>query len=197
MFDGLSMSPMMTLMLLLYGLLIAVILVLWTALDLGGRRRSRNEGRQESRRPQREPSRTAPEPVTRQESTPVATPVKESAASRRAADSDSVISYTVRPRVAADGRQPAEPGDSGTPAAPQPAATRARPSRPERVPTADVEFPTGRDSRKPSREQPRTVAPVRPPPPRTADGAGNPVRRKSEDAFERFLRSSSDDNDDY
>ena len=201
MFDQLDLSPMMLLMLLLYGLLIAVVLVLWTALDL---RRRNPRGSQPH-----EAERNAPEPAGRPavrrdavqtQQLPEANATK---AARRAADSDSVVSYSVRPRVTSG--EPAPPAPAVKPAAaaepevPERATqaqTLARPIQSEPLRTADVDFPVGRGSRQLKQEKSRTVTPVRPPPVRE-DRTGEPERRRSEDAFERFLRSSGNDNDDY
>ena len=191
MFDQLDLSPMMLLMLLLYGLLIAVILVLWTALDLGGRRKAKERTAEQPAQAATQPARRTQ--VTQQEPAKAAPAQPQDArAARRAADSDSVVSYSVRPRVTAQEQRPVHA---------EPAAEPARPAgghrqRPEQVPTAEVDFPTGRETRQSRPEKPKTVTPVRPPPARD-EQRGNPQRSRSEDAFERFLRSSGNDNDDY
>ncbi len=187
MFDQLDLSPMMLLMLLLYGLLIAVILVLWTALDLGGRRKPAERSAEQPAQPVRR------NPTVHQETRKPAAPPADARASRRVADSDSVVSYSVRPRVAEREQRPAF---TEKPAAPAETASAVPRQLKEPIPRAEVDFPTGRESRKPRADKPATVSPVKPPPPR-AEQPGNPQRSNSEDAFERFLRSRGDDNDDF
>lgn len=187
MFDQLNLSPMMMLLLLLYGLLIAVILVLWTALDLGKRRQPQERAAEQPAQPDR---RT---PAVQQEHKE-ATPPPDARVARRTADSDSVVSYSVRPRVTHEQQRPAPTEQAALPPAePRPAETERRR---EPIPTAEVDFPTGRESRKPRAEKPATITPVRQPAP-GSEQPGNPQRSRSEDAFERFLRSSGNDNDDY
>lgn len=191
MFDQLDLSPMMLLMLLLYGLLIAVILVLWTALDLGGRRKPAERAAEQPLQKPVQPVRR--NPTVQQETRKPAAPPPDARASRRVADSDSVVSYSVRPRVTEREQRPAF---AEKPAAPAEAAGAVPRPLKQPIPTAEVDFPTGRESRKPRADKPATVSPVKPPPPR-GEQAGNPQRSKSEDAFERFLRSRGDDNDDF
>src|SRR5690554_2851061 len=102
MFDQLDLSPMVVVLLLLYGLLLAVCLVVWTALDMSGRRKTAatevsrkktevpGNSRKDSRARQTPLAQAAQE--QRSDDAP-AVPVTGSPAQRRAADSESVVSY--------------------------------------------------------------------------------------------------------
>lgn len=195
-FERLTISPMMVVLLLLYGLLIAVFLVLWTALDLRRRQRSPDSAAATERpRQERQPERSATpatQPATAEPETADSRPLRPQA--RRTADSDSVVSYSVRPRVNGD---PA-PTAAGRPPAAEPQA-RTEPVRPPEEPDPSQEQPVGRSSRQPAgsprQVQTETARLDRPGPADRATRPSGTERRRSEDAFERFLRSSADDED--
>ncbi len=238
MFDQLDLSPMVVVLLLLYGLLLAVCLVVWTALDMSGRskpaaaepagkkRERAGKSRGEPQAAQAQAAR--PQPSQAQTAQATQEPGRKSTAAgsgelRRAADSESVVSYSVRQRVTAPGpgttprKQEAAPVsdrqvapdvrarqeprvESGRPEVPR--ATEApviRPPEPQAAPKDGQDFKVGRSSRLP-RSGGGTVTPRADEPGASqaaADRATSLKRGKSEDAFERFLRSSSNDNDDY
>ena len=185
----LNLSPLMVLMLLLYGLLIALVLVIWSALNLR-RQKVRSEQPVATAVPDTTPP-TRPAAASAPARTAAAEPERPrpAAVTRRAADSDSVVSYSVRPRLnPAAAQQPAK----------QPDNPPVRPREPLKDP--EIDFQVGRRSRQPSGQTPTTVTPVRQPdssPAAHGTAPASPARKRSEDAFERFLRSSRDDNDDY
>lgn len=208
MFGQLDLSPMVVVLLLLYGLLLAVCLVVWTALDLGGGKKDAASaqsqraapGNAEAERPltARQPSGT--EPARPEQPRPAqAALVPESR--RRAADSESVVSYSVRPRVNQAENQPrvaAPPAAARPDPIPEPAPRPVAPATASRVasePEPSTLFEVGRDSRKP--RDPGSRAGTIMPGQRGNKESGARLQPKGEDAFERFLRSSRDDGDDY
>lgn len=198
-------------MLLLYGLLIALVLVLWTALDLR-RKGNRAERREAAARRADEVQQPPATPQAARAGSGNGSPLRQPAAqpasavapaasgslSRRTADSESVVSYSVRPRVnAAEDRaapaqqtperagarepEPAQSGATDRPVPPPP----GRSNRTARPPAQSRPIsPSGADS-----GQPQGAVPRRPVAPTSA------ARQRSEDAFERFLRGSADDDD--
>ncbi len=192
-FDQLTISPMMVVLLLLYGLLIAFVLVLWTALDLRKKKDTETEpSRADSRQPERPARQPRPTPApaaaaVQPEPQPTRTPT------RPAADSDSVVSYSVRPRVNGSGpaNGAATPARTERPAPPVTESDRPSAKDPPVTPPA-----IGRSGRQPSRdtEPVRTTTARRQEAPEQAAPAAA-KRQKSEDAFERFLRSRTDEDD--
>ena len=197
-FERLTIPPLMVVLLLLYGLLIAFVLVLWTALDLRRRKRAgegEQAGRTEAGRQAAPPARPRTEAprLTASADPPAPAPEAARPPARRTADSDSVVSYSVRARV------------NGEPA---PADSRERRTAPQQPavatpPTEDsqpAEPRIGRGSRKPAADprpvRTETARLERPAEPeQSGRQPGGTERRRSEDAFERFLRSSADDDD--
>lgn len=212
--DQPPLAPLSLFILVLFGLLLVFFVIIWTALGSGGdarppaRRREADEARPAAGAA---PERQAPPAAKTAPAAPAAT-VRDNA--RRTADSDSVVSYSVRPRLQEHGESRARTAEPAAPAAPAAGWER----RPEAAPRAaepparrpapgarDVPAPAPgrqgrtRDTARPARTETGRPEFVREDRPRDGD-AGlpvNPERQKSEDAFERFLRRSSDDHDDY
>lgn len=201
-----GLEPLSLFILVLFGLLLAFFLVLWTALGSGNDRRetpARQKRQKHERRPSRPPvtagrdEAPAAEPKQEEGSAPAAAAAPR-AESRRLADSDSVVSYSVRPRV--PGRPPAEAEPRPVPereVPPAQPAARQETGRAER--RAAPPAVTGRDgraapglSRPAGRDTRSDPAGVERPSEAPEGGHG-----RSSDAFERFLRRSSDDHDDY
>ncbi len=177
MLTGLDIPPLVMVLLLLYGLLIALVFTIWTALGTGRR------NRQAAVRPAPEPAvepKVEKQPVKAADPAPRTEPVRpwlrDPAAGPRPADSEAVASYSVR------------------------AATRPAP-RPvtEEKPTPAPVTPPARAAERPAASPAEPAA--RPP----AEGTDvprvpqdqNSERARSEDAFERFLRSSGSGRDDF
>lgn len=206
MFSGLDLSPMLILLLLVYGLLIAFSLFAWSALNLRQRSRAEQEPVQQEARQQRKPDG--------RQYIPASQPVQ-----RREAD--------VRVRVR---REQEDQGGQQKPwlrtPAPQPLPDSAAPRtpasvyvHPERLPVTRLSTPqpvvpereAARETVQPAPVEQKPVVPVRtqpaparpaPAPQETRQQDVRPVpeapagRTRNEDAFERFLRSSRNDPED-
>jgi len=207
MFERIDLPPLAVVLLLLYGLLIAFIYTLWTALNLQRGRRGPQEGaneRQPARRTQKE--RTA----RQQQRTPVAPPPAEAAPAKpwlakpaeaaRPADSEAVASYSVRKKA---GTAPEPRPASAAPPAPvrrERPATEVQAPAIERTPRAASSQarsvkpePAAAPAQARQQEQPRTPAAL----PAQKQEARKEERARNEDAFARFLRSSGEDRDDF
>ena len=193
MLGPLELTPMTVMMLLLYGILLALVLVAWSALspnrDKSANRQDRQAAPKQAKRPAAK-ARPADKPVqaTQVPAEPIeASPVAPAAQPRRTADSDSVVSYSVRQRVSTP--PPADPPVQPRPEPQQQPARREPEVRPAAVNRpANQEFQVGRAGRLPHAPENGSQANGQD---RQAD------RQKGEDAFERFLRSSTRDNEDY
>ncbi len=209
MFERLDLPPLVVVLLLLYGLLIAFIYTVWTALNLRRGRRTAAEtaNERQSVRSKEQELPKQPQPTTRVAPPAEAGPAKpwlaRPAEAPRPADSEAVASYSVRkkaqtakdPRPAsavtpAPHRQERAATDVQAPAAraPRAAASQAGAVKPTAAPAAPAVPAQVRQQ-----EQPRNAAAR---PARKAE-TGKEERARNEDAFARFLRSSGEDRDDF
>lgn len=171
MFSSLDLSPMLILLLLMYGLLIAFSLFAWSALNL--RQRARKAGQEPEQQPAQRP---APEVQVR-----VRNPQEDQGAQQKPwLRTPDLKPESATPRVSAPVYVHPERLPVTRLVAREPAFSEPKPVvQPEPKPAV--------------RSEPAQPPPVSAPEAATPETAG---RTRNEDAFERFLRSSRNDPED-